>query len=78
MTPKEDAFKEFKGYEKLRNEFFEYLDSKIPLIEGTLNYDFEKCPTLDAKEVYERFFKLDYQARKVRGVGIALLEERDS
>ncbi|MCV6606733.1 MAG: hypothetical protein OIF32_00850 [Campylobacterales bacterium] len=72
---REDAFKEFKGYEGIRNEFFAYLDSKIPFKEGTNSYDFEKAEKLNPEEIYELFFKLDYQARKVRGVGIELLNE---
>ena len=51
---------------EIRDEIFEYLDKNIPQKDG--NFDFSNNPTLDAKEVYERFFKLDYQARKLRAL----------
>ncbi len=51
---------------EIRDEIFEYLDKNIPTKDG--NFDFSQNPTLDAKEVYERFFKLDYQARKLRAL----------
>ncbi len=73
---RESAFDEFRGYEKVRNEFFAYLDSKIPLLEGTTSYDFANASNLDPKEIYELFFKLDYQARRVRGVAIDLANEK--
>ena len=73
---KEEAYKEFKAYEKQRNEFFSYLDSKIPFLDGTNSYDFKKSKALDPEEIYELFFKLDYQARKVRCVGIDLINEK--
>ena len=73
---REEAFKEFKSYEAIRNEFFSYMDSKIPFLEGSNSYDFEKAKALDPEEIYELFFKLDYQARKVRCVGIDLINEK--
>ena len=51
---------------EIRDEIFDFLDKNIPNQDG--NFDFSKNPTLDAKEVYERFFKLDYQARKLRAL----------
>ncbi len=51
---------------EIRNEFYDYLDTHIPKTK-TGQFDFSQNPTLEAKEVYERFFKLDYQARKLRG-----------
>lgn len=76
MMTKEDAYKEFKEYENAREEFFSFLDTNIPLKEGTNSFDFDKCESLNAKEVYELFFKLDYQARKVRGVAVELVKEK--
>ncbi len=73
MTPVEDVRKEMKKYETYRNAFYELFDRKIPKKENGL-FDFENAPTLDAKEVYDLFFKLDYQARKLRGL---LIEARD-
>ena len=52
---------------EIRDEIFEFLDKNIPQ-NGDGSFDFSKNPTLDAKEVYERFFKLDYQARKLRAL----------
>jgi len=37
-------------------------------------FDFSKNATIDAEDVYKNFFKLDYQARKIRGL---LMEARD-
>ncbi len=73
MTPVEDVRKEMKQYEKCRNDFYALFDNKIPKNENGM-FDFEKAPKLDAKEVYDLFFKLDYQARKLRGL---LIEARD-
>ena len=50
---------------EIRNAFYAYLDDNIPK-DGGGNYDFTSAPALDAKSVYEHFFKLDYQARKLR------------
>jgi hypothetical protein len=73
MTPVEDVRKEMKKYEACRNEFYDLFDQKIPKKENGL-FDFENAPKMDAKEVYDLFFKLDYQARKLRGL---LIEARD-
>ncbi len=73
MTPVEDVRKEMKKYEERRNEFYDLFDSQIPKLQNGL-YDFDNAPKLDAKEVYDLFFKLDYQARKLRGL---LIEARD-
>lgn len=50
---------------EIRNAFYAYLDEHVPK-DSRGNYDFAAGPTLDAKGVYEHFFKLDYQARKLR------------
>ena len=52
---------------EIRDEIFEYLDKHIPQDKNGA-FDFNENPKLDAKEVYERFFKLDYQARKLRAL----------
>jgi len=52
---------------EIRDEIFDYLDKHIPKNEDG-SFDFSSNPTLDAKDVYERFFKLDYQARKLRAL----------
>ncbi len=50
---------------KIRNGFYEYLDTHIPKKDG--QFDFSSSPKLDAKDIYALFYKLDYQARKLRG-----------
>lgn len=50
-----------------REAFLSYLDANIPKEKNEIAYDFTNHPTLDAKSVYEHFYKLDYQARKIRG-----------
>jgi hypothetical protein len=52
---------------EIRTEIFKYLDENIPKKSNNIEFDFENNPTLDAKAIYEHFFKLDYQARKLRG-----------
>ncbi len=50
-----------------REAFLAYLDSAIPKDAHGIAFDFSASPTLDAKKVYEHFYALDYQARKIRG-----------
>ena len=50
---------------EIRNSFYEYLDMHIPKKDG--QFDFSGDPKLDAKDIYTLFYKLDYQARKLRG-----------
>lgn len=50
-----------------REAFLAYLDASIPKDEQGIAFDFSRHPTLDAQKVYEYFYKLDYQARKLRG-----------
>lgn len=64
---KEDVLKEMKKYEQIRQEFYGFLDENVPK-DGMQNFDFNSNPTLEAKAVYERFYKLDYQARKLRAL----------
>lgn len=52
---------------EVREAFLKYLDASIPKDKAGIAYDFTNNPTLDAKSVYEHFYKLDYQARKIRG-----------
>ena len=51
----------------IRTDFLNYLDESIPKKENKIEFDFSDNPKIDAKTVYEHFFKLDYQARKLRG-----------
>ncbi len=69
---KEKAIKEFKRYEEMRMEIYDLFEKKIPKKpDGT--YDFEAAKPLEAKEMFDLFFKLDYQARKIRGIAINAL-----
>ncbi len=58
----------------IRTDFFDYLDANIPKKSNNIEYDFGDNPTLDAQKIYSHFFKLDYQARKLRGF---LVKEMD-
>jgi hypothetical protein len=62
--------KELRAYEERREEFYRFLDEHIPHDASTGLYDFKTRPMLDAEKVYELFHKLDYQARKIRGIVI--------
>jgi len=65
---KEAIMKELKAYEERRNEFYKFLDENIPQNADIGIYDFSGKVMLDAQKVYELFHKLDYQARKIRGI----------
>jgi len=70
--------KELRAYEERRNEFYKFLDEHIPHDAGTGIYDFKNSVTLDAQKVYELFHKLDYQARKIRGIVINEIVEKQA
>jgi len=76
---KKDAImKELKAYEERRNEFYKFLDEHIPQDAKTGIYDFSDKVMLDAQKVYELFHKLDYQARKIRGIVFnEIIEKRE-
>jgi len=57
---------EIENLTKAREEFYDFLDANIKKDSNDI-YDFSDNPTLDAKSVYELFYKLNYQARKLRG-----------
>ncbi len=73
---KEEIMKELRAYEDRRNEFYRFLDEHIPQEASTGLYDFRNEVKLDAQKVYELFHKLDYQARKVRGIVINEIIEK--
>jgi len=50
-----------------RDAFMDYIDAQVPKDGKGIAFDFSSAPMLDAKTVYEHFYKLDYQARKIRG-----------
>ncbi len=65
---REEIMKELRAYEDRRDEFYKFLDEHIPHDATTGLYDFRNRVMLDAEKVYELFHKLDYQARKIRGI----------
>ena len=67
MDEKEMIEKELAKLIDIREAFLAYLDASIPKDKQGIAFDFSSHPTLDAKSVYEHFYKLDYQARKIRG-----------
>ena len=74
---KDAVMKELRAYEERRNEFYRFLDENIPHDADTGLYDFRTKVMLDAEKVYELFHKLDYQARKIRGIVInEIIEKR--
>ena len=73
MTNIDDTKIEMRKYEKIRNDFYDFLDTNIKKSENG-QFDFSNSQSLDAEAVYAHFFKLDYQARKLRGL---LIEARD-
>jgi hypothetical protein len=73
MTSIDDVRKEMRKLEEIRSEFYALLDVSIPK-DDKGQFDFSKDATIDAEDVYKNFFKLDYQARKIRGL---LMEARD-
>ena len=67
MFDKEYVQKETDKLIEIRKEFYDFLDKNIPKDKFGI-YDFSSNPKLEAKKVYELFYKLDYQARKLRGI----------
>lgn len=57
-----------------RESFLAYLDASIPKDDHGIAFDFSQSPMLDARSVYEHFYKLDYQARKIRGFLVRNME----
>ncbi len=57
--------KELNKLIKIRTDFYNYLDIHIPKKDE--QFDFSKNPKISAKDIYSHFYKLDYQARKLRG-----------
>ncbi len=73
MTSIDDVRVEMKKLQVIRDDFYDFLDSNLAKDEHG-GFDFSSNPKVDAQEVYKNFFKLDYQARKIRGL---LMEARD-
>jgi hypothetical protein len=73
MTSIDDVRVEMRKLQMIRDEFYKFLDDNLEK-DSHGSFDFSSNPTVDAQEVYKNFFKLDYQARKIRGL---LMEARD-
>ena len=67
MLEKDMIANELSKLMDIRTDFLDYLDENIPKKSNNIEYNFRNNPTLDAKIIHEHFFKLDYQARKLRG-----------
>lgn len=67
MLDKDMVKEELTKLIDIRTDFLDYLDENIPKKSNNIEYDFENSPALNAKQIHEHFFKLDYQARKLRG-----------
>ncbi|ATB68602.1 hypothetical protein FA592_09435 [Sulfurospirillum diekertiae] len=69
-----DITKELAKLIEARDAFMTYIDANVPKDSKGIAFDFSNHPTLDAQAVYEHFYKLDYQARKIRGFVIRNFE----
>lgn len=67
MFSRENVEKETEKLLEIRKQFYDFLDKNISKDSFGI-YDFSKPTQLDAKKVYELFYKLDYQCRKLRGI----------
>lgn len=67
QTHEMDIEKELDKLLDTRDAFLAFMDANIPKDRNKIAFDFSNHPTLDAQAVYEYFYKLDYQARKIRG-----------
>ncbi len=72
MIEREKAMEEFKKYERMRQEMYDLFERYIPK-KGDGTFDFSEAKCIDAKEIFDLCFKLDYQARKIRGIAIKAL-----
>ena len=49
-----------------REAFLAYIDASVPKDKNGIAFDFSQHPTLDAKSVYEHFYKLDPDCQRHR------------
>ena len=64
-TPEEIKI-EIEKFDAIREDFLDYIDSKIGKKANGFEMDFENAEDMRAEDVYRNFFKLDYQARRLR------------
>lgn len=76
MQEHEEIEEELAKLIAAREAFLAYMDATIPKDEKGIGFDFSNNPTLDAKTVYEHFYKLDYHARKIRSFVVKAFELR--
>jgi len=67
MSEHETIEQEFLKLSDAREAFLAFIDANVPKDKQGIAFDFSNHPMLDAQKVYELFYKLDYQARKLRG-----------
>jgi N-acetyl-gamma-glutamylphosphate reductase len=72
----EEIKREIKEFFKIRETFYEFFDKNLPKDKSGFVFDFDADTKLDAKELYELFYKYDYQARKVFGTTINHFSEK--
>lgn len=70
MLDKKEVEIELDKLIQIREDMYKFLDENLPKDENDI-YDFSSNPKLDAQKIYEHFFKMDYQARKLRGFLVA-------
>jgi hypothetical protein len=72
---KQDEFKkELNELFEIRDELFAFLDASLPKDKSGFAFDFSENPTLDAKKLYDFFYKYDYKARKTFAKAMKLLD----
>ncbi|MCR6593996.1 CmeU family protein [Campylobacter insulaenigrae] len=64
MDKKETMINNLNDFFKLRKEFYAFFDEHILKIENAEIFDFTKAKDMNAKEVYNHFYKFDYAIRK--------------
>ncbi|CAD7289113.1 CmeU family protein [Campylobacter suis] len=65
MDKKEEIAKKIEEIFKARAEFFKLLDTNIPKKNGTDVFDFDSAKEINAREVYQKFYALDYSVRRL-------------
>ena len=68
MEKKEIVQKELEKLMEIRGDFLDFFVTNFTNNSDKISFDFVKNPSLYSKKCYEFFFKLDYQARKLRGL----------
>ncbi len=74
-TP-EEIKAEIEKFDSIREDFLDFIDSKIGKKDNGAVMDFENAESMSAEDVYRHFFKLDYQARKLRAYILKSLAQK--